>query len=54
MTRMAGPDCAVIFNLINTHAHAHTHRDTQRKYISGISSTKLRAVSGVVYKESVY
>ena len=24
MTRMAGPDCAVMFNLINTHTHTHT------------------------------
>ena len=26
MTRMAGPDCAVMCNLINTHTHTHTHR----------------------------
>ena len=25
MTRMAGPDCAVMCNLINTHTHTHTH-----------------------------
>ena len=25
MTRMTGPDCAVMFNLINTHTHTHTH-----------------------------
>ena len=26
MTRMTGPDCAVMFNLINTHKHTHkTH-----------------------------
>ena len=24
MIRMAGPDCAVMCNLINTHTHAHT------------------------------
>ena len=24
MTRMAGPDCAVMCNLINTHTHTHT------------------------------
>ena len=23
MTRMTGPDCAVMFNLINTHTHTH-------------------------------
>ena len=26
MTRMTGPDCAVMCNLINTHTHTHTHR----------------------------
>ena len=25
MTRIAGPDCAVMCNLINTHTHTHTH-----------------------------
>ena len=25
MTRMTGPDCAVVCNLINTHTHTHTH-----------------------------
>ena len=25
MTRMAGPDCAVMCNLIITHTHTHTH-----------------------------
>ena len=25
MTGMTGPDCAVMCNLINTHAHTHTH-----------------------------
>ena len=25
MTRMTGPDCVVMCNLINTHAHTHTH-----------------------------
>ena len=25
MTRMAGPDCVVMYNLINTHTHTHTH-----------------------------
>ena len=24
MTRMTGPDCAVMSNLINTHTHTHT------------------------------
>ena len=25
LTRMTGPDCAVMRNLINTHTHTHTH-----------------------------
>ena len=25
MTRMTGPDCVVMCNLINTHTHTHTH-----------------------------
>ena len=25
MTRMTGPDCVVMCNLINTHTHIHTH-----------------------------
>ena len=25
LTRMTGPDCAVMFNLINTNTHTHTH-----------------------------
>ena len=31
MTRMTGPDCAVICNLINTHTHTHTHKGKQKK-----------------------
>ena len=29
MTRMTGPDCVVMCNLINTHTHTHTHTHTQ-------------------------
>ena len=28
MTRMTGPDCAVMCNLINTHLHIHTQTHT--------------------------
>ena len=30
MTRMTGPDCAVMCNFINTHTfeHTHTHKNT--------------------------
>ena len=30
MTRMTGPDCAVMWNLINTHTHTHTHTEVAR------------------------
>ena len=29
MTRMTGPDCVVMCNLINTHTHTHTPREDQ-------------------------
>ena len=28
MTRMTGPDCVVMCNLINTHTHIHSHTHT--------------------------
>ena len=28
MTRMTGPDCVVMCNLVNTHTHTHTHTHT--------------------------
>ena len=31
MTRMTGPDCVVMCNLINTHTHTHTHNAVERK-----------------------
>ena len=33
MTRMTGPDCAIMCNLINTHIHIrnHTHRERERE-----------------------
>ena len=31
MTRMTGPDCVVMCNLINTHTHTHTHTHTVRR-----------------------
>ena len=30
MTRMTGPDCVVMCNLINTHTHIHTHTHTHK------------------------
>ena len=37
MTRMTGPDCAVVCNLINIHAHIHTH-DIPIQSISDVKS----------------
>ena len=31
MTRMTGPDCVVMCNLINTHTHTHTHTATMKQ-----------------------
>ena len=37
MTRMTGPDCAVMCNLINTHTHnTHTHTNTHTDYRAGL------------------
>ena len=36
MTRMTGPDCVVMCNLINTHTHTHTHT---HKYIYSYTHT---------------
>ena len=35
MTRMTGPDCVVMCNLINTHTHTHTHthRETGETWV---------------------
>ena len=32
MTRMTGPDCAVMCNLINTHTHTHIYTHTHTEY----------------------
>ena len=45
MTRMAGPDCAVMCNLINTHTHTYTHTPQPDREIE-LSQTN-RAVGGV-------
>ena len=33
MTRMKGPDCAVMRNVINTYTHTHTDRAGLRGYV---------------------
>ena len=39
MTRMTGPDCAVICNLINIYTHTHRDRGTQGAQGSSKSCT---------------
>ena len=36
MTRMTGPDCAVICNLINTRTHTHTHTHTHTRTVADL------------------
>ena len=46
MTRMTGPDCAVMCNVMNTHARARTHT---RSRWSWARTTDGRAASGNGY-----
>ena len=34
MTRMTGPDCAVMCNLINIHTYTHTLSTTEANYVA--------------------
>ena len=43
MTRMTGPDCVVMCNLINTHTHTHTHTPGQ-----GFGSLITRAKPAII------
>ena len=38
MTRMTGPDCAVMCNLINTHTHTHTHTQTNTQTVDSVAA----------------
>ena len=47
MTRMTGPDCVVMCNLINTHTHTHTQRvypDEERRETFALSVPAADAV----------
>ena len=48
MTRMTGPERAVMCNLINTHTHTHTHTHTLNKYTDPGILTSLQTVEAVV------
>ena len=45
MTRMTGPDCAVMCNLINTHTHTQAHTYTSHKH-------ERRPYSAILYPTS--
>ena len=36
MTRMTGPDCAVVCNLINANTHTHTHTYSVEEVVRSI------------------
>ena len=47
MTRMTGPDCAVMYNLINTHRHTHTYThiiSTDRRWCLRAPDSSVRKV----------
>ena len=46
MTRMTGPDCAVMCNLINTHTHTHTQCPIPRKCGNEESYGKVQGSAG--------
>ena len=39
MTRMTGPDCAVMCNLMNTHTHTHTHTRNRKIAVDAVRET---------------
>ena len=39
MTRMTGPDCAVMFNLINTHTNTHTSARNRKIAVDAVRET---------------
>ena len=51
MTRMTGPDCVVMCNLINTHTHTHTHTHTQTHTlgVTGNDKDKLVRNSSILH-----
>ena len=55
MTRMTGPDCVVMCNLINTHTHTHTHTHTlySNKLLGGILVCMHVCMYGHTYNKSI-
>ena len=56
MTRMTGPDCVVMCNLINTHTHTHTHlgHDALRQAHLPIREGGLGLTSSISIKGAAY
>ena len=48
MTRMTGPDCVVMCNLINKHTHTHTQTHTHWQYIIQFFSVAYNSDSEVL------
>ena len=48
MTRMTGPDCAVMCNLINTHTYTHTHTHNRVLHQALVRSLRESKVQFVV------
>ena len=53
MTRMTGPDCAVMCNVINTGTHTHTHTHTNNRQLrsQGLVSVQAHRTRGVTGSE---
>ena len=57
MTRMTGPDCAVMCNLINIHTYIHTyiHTDTRLRSAEEVVPGKIRqsSISGLFEDKTI-
>ena len=53
MTRMTGPDCVVMCNLINTHTHTHTHTRNRKIVVDAVwemGETRVKSETNVEKK----
>ena len=53
MTRMTGPDCVVMCNLINTYIHTYIHTSTPGDLVEGTQEGHISYLSGDVPVECV-
>ena len=54
MTRMTGPDCAVMCNLINTHTHTHTRTHIHSNLGNAARHVGKHLADAVVRKKNKY